>query len=328
MTYLPSRKFGLYTLSVLIAGALVALAVNSIKPESKKPRQGGDIVAELPTSNKSDRDGDGLLDWEEFVAHTDPLNPDTNGDGIKDGEEQKALKAFYADARIEPGDSIGPVKSLMARLPELLEKSPDGQINDGIKKEVSDLVQAEVGRLQKRRDPFAKTDVLTDETKPLRAYINEIADITDKHFPGKAGDVGYENEITILAELAERVSKDQATKEDIFESLDRVEAFRHRYISATNDLRQISVPIAATEAHLKLLNFFANTGTALEEIASIDRDLVVGVIGMQHYSQELAQSRIPLLLIKRLVDGEKLTFSENEPGKLFFDQYLKSIPKS
>lgn len=35
----------------------------------------------------SDYDGDGLSDRLEFNFHTDPTNPDTDGDGFKDGEE-------------------------------------------------------------------------------------------------------------------------------------------------------------------------------------------------------------------------------------------------
>lgn len=41
--------------------------------------------------NNPDTDGDGLFDGEEVkVYHTDPLNPDTDGDGFKDGAEVKA----------------------------------------------------------------------------------------------------------------------------------------------------------------------------------------------------------------------------------------------
>jgi len=40
--------------------------------------------------NNPDTDGDGLFDGEEVkVYKTDPLNPDTDGDGFKDGDEVK-----------------------------------------------------------------------------------------------------------------------------------------------------------------------------------------------------------------------------------------------
>ena len=324
MTYLPSRKFVLYTSSILIAGGLIAFAKYSTQEFEALPPTGG-VVAMLPAEKPNDRDGDGLLDWEELVARTDPSNPDSNGDGVKDGEEQKTLKTFYEEAGIEAGSSITPTKNIFSLLPGLLEKSPDGQMNDEVKKEISDAVQKEVERLQKRRNPFSKSDVAVDKTKTLRAYINEIAVITEKHFPESAGDAGYESELTILAELSKRISEDGATREDIFSSLDKIEAFRHRYFSVANDLKRVAAPTAATSAHLELLNFFANVGTALEEISAIDRDVIVGVIGIQQYSKELAGSREPLYAIKKLIDSEKLTFTASEPGKTFVDQYLKQL---
>lgn len=46
----------------------------------------------LRTASTSDRDGDGLLDIEEFAVNTDPNNPDTDGDSITDGQE---IYPFY-----------------------------------------------------------------------------------------------------------------------------------------------------------------------------------------------------------------------------------------
>ena len=41
------------------------------------------------TDGAGDMDGDGLADWEEVVQYgTDPLNPDSNGDGLPDGRTQ------------------------------------------------------------------------------------------------------------------------------------------------------------------------------------------------------------------------------------------------
>ena len=41
----------------------------------------------LRTGSTSDRDGDGLIDIEEFTLNSDPVNPDTDADGITDGQE-------------------------------------------------------------------------------------------------------------------------------------------------------------------------------------------------------------------------------------------------
>ncbi len=322
---MPSRKFSLYTLSILISAALVAFAVKSTSRTDQKPALNGKITASAAEARARDTDGDGLLDWEELVARTDPTNPDTNGDGVLDGEEQKTIQTFYEEASIEPSNTISPLKDIVAILPQLLEKSPDGKVSEEVEKYVSAAIQKEVERMNARRDPFSKDKIITDASKTLRAYINEIAAITEKHFPERAGDAGYENEIIILGELASRISKEQATGEDLFSSLDKIEGFRHRYISTVNDLKAVNVPPKAVDAHVELLNFFANTGTALEEVSAADRDVIVGVLGLQNYSRALAQSRAPLVAIKKLLEKEKVTFGADEPGKLFVDQYIKPL---
>jgi outer membrane protein OmpA-like peptidoglycan-associated protein len=62
--------------------------------------------------NNPDTDGDGLKDGEEvFKYHTDPLNPDTDGDGIPDGNEvfkfkTDPLKADTDDDGLTDGEEI------------------------------------------------------------------------------------------------------------------------------------------------------------------------------------------------------------------------------
>lgn len=46
----------------------------------------------LKNSGNLDSDFDGLADWEELELETDPFNADTDGDGVKDGEQYKTKK--------------------------------------------------------------------------------------------------------------------------------------------------------------------------------------------------------------------------------------------
>ena len=54
--------------------------------------------ADIPGDFSKDSDGDGLRDWEEELAGMDPRNPDTNGNGVSDGDEAMVVAPAGAGA--------------------------------------------------------------------------------------------------------------------------------------------------------------------------------------------------------------------------------------
>ena len=82
-----------------------------------------DILGTDP--NNPDTDGDGLTDGEEYLQHgTDPLNPDTDGDGYTDGEEV-AAGTNPLDPRFYPGVQV-PAASIAALFALLLAVAAAG----------------------------------------------------------------------------------------------------------------------------------------------------------------------------------------------------------
>jgi len=75
---------------ILIAGGLIF----ALKYPNKKF---------LSEQNLKDSDNDGLKDWEEELCHTNPYNPDTDGDGYLDGEEVDSGRNPLVKA---PGDKL------------------------------------------------------------------------------------------------------------------------------------------------------------------------------------------------------------------------------
>jgi len=72
--------------------AIVVFAVALATGQSIAVAESGPIatkgIADLPTQQRPDRDGDGLFDDDETdVYGTDPDNPDSDGDGADDGQE-------------------------------------------------------------------------------------------------------------------------------------------------------------------------------------------------------------------------------------------------
>ncbi len=73
------------------------LNINAVPlPQSAAPVPAPEVVAPQPVQSAPqlvvDSDNDGLTDAEEKALGTDPFNPDTDGDGLFDGEEVKVYK--------------------------------------------------------------------------------------------------------------------------------------------------------------------------------------------------------------------------------------------
>lgn len=73
---------------------------SGVSPTSPEP----EVVLEEPIRGSSDLDGDGLTAERELAEGTDPENPDTDGDGLFDGEE---IAAFGTDPLNRDTDGDG-----------------------------------------------------------------------------------------------------------------------------------------------------------------------------------------------------------------------------
>lgn len=71
-------------IGVLLITGGVLFVLKYSKQDALLGNKGGSIGQ---SQDFIDSDNDGLRDWEEELYHTDPLNPDTDGDGYLDGEE-------------------------------------------------------------------------------------------------------------------------------------------------------------------------------------------------------------------------------------------------
>jgi outer membrane protein OmpA-like peptidoglycan-associated protein/opacity protein-like surface antigen len=82
--------------------------------------------------NNPDTDGDGLMDGEEVNKYfTDPLNPDTDGDGLKDGEEVHNYNTDPNKADTD-GDGLNDGDEVLKYNTDPLKADTDGDgLNDG-----------------------------------------------------------------------------------------------------------------------------------------------------------------------------------------------------
>ena len=116
-------------------------------------------------SGSSDKDGDGLTKSEEKEIGTDPNNPDTDGDGLNDGEEFKT----YFTAPLNPdtdGDGLKDSEEVRSTKTDPLKADTDGdELSDG-----DEITSYKTDPLNKDTDQDKLTDgeeVITLNTDPL-----------------------------------------------------------------------------------------------------------------------------------------------------------------
>jgi outer membrane protein OmpA-like peptidoglycan-associated protein len=135
-----------------------------------------------------DTDKDGLTDGEEYFAKygykTDPLNPDTDGDGLKDGEEVKKYKTNPLDPDTDKdGLSDGTeVKGKFGKAQRPLDPLNPDTDGDGLKD--GEEVNGRFGTIQQPTDPL---DPDTD-ADGLKDGAEVITHQTDPHNPDTDGD--------------------------------------------------------------------------------------------------------------------------------------------
>ncbi len=90
-------------ITIIIGIILIIGGVIFVLKYSDKGSLLGSRTSEVFQENFKDSDNDGLRDWEEELFHTNPNNPDTDGDGYLDGEE---IDSGHNPLVKAPGDKI------------------------------------------------------------------------------------------------------------------------------------------------------------------------------------------------------------------------------
>lgn len=90
-------------LLVLVSIVTLSGCINQTQPNKTVVEQHNQTKSQTPVSSAVDTDHDGIPDSAEKVLGTDPMNPDTDGDGINDKQDANPVKV---DVQFPP--STGP----------------------------------------------------------------------------------------------------------------------------------------------------------------------------------------------------------------------------
>ena len=171
-----------------------------------------------PADALDDPDGDGLTHLEEFQAGLDLFNPDTDGDGLRDGDETRLAGTdpllFDTDGdRVSDGlevfaesDPLDPLSVDLAPILESLTVEPSSFTL------VFNTVIGEASRLLRVTGTLIDGTTL-DVTGPPYGTVYASSDLTIANFGAEAGRVfaGQEGQATVSASIGAFVASSEVT---------------------------------------------------------------------------------------------------------------------
>ena len=326
MAFLVNKRIVVAIILALILGAGVFWI--SQKSDNKKTTLNENPIAvstpKQPTDSP-DSDGDGLRDWEEQLWGTDPNNTDTDSDGTTDGEE---IKPGRDPLRAGPDDYISPsaISGDSNMPPEELNLT---------QKTVRDLFVSYIQQRQAGLDPsaasegivssvlnsagapefknnFSQKDIKTVDNASLaenKSYINELARVS-----GEGGEKIKENELNSLERAI-----NLANSSDSFEKFGEFAGNAAVYKKMTADILKMSVPRNYASSHLRYLNALNNLSEINLAFSTFMSDPISGLSAVRQYLDEAENIKNSLIVLSVSIYADRLVFGPEEYGFAFLN---------
>ena len=333
MNFLPSQRFSLIVIAILIAGGVVyavlpeeptPVSLNTLALQSTAS-PGNLVPVENPVLRQAaevDTDGDGLPDWEEKLWKTDITKKDTDGDGTTDAAE---IDAGRNPTIKGPKDSIKETVSLEASyLKDAEAAEQDLSATDKVAREFfvkylslkqqsasltardSQQLLTDTMKLAAEKAPAPKTYTTNEFTisaqntpESLRLYANILGDNIRKN------SVSDENELTLFAE---------ATQNANLGTLVEIENIAKTYDAMITDMLTMSVPSSMISAHTFLINRVSAIAETVHGLAEYETDPVLSLVAFTNYEERAAGLALGIQGVQNLLIEAGIIFEKNEPG--------------
>ena len=260
--YLPSKKFAYSILTVAIGGIIIFAVAYLLSSKNhffskKEPN----LRAENLTVNQllqRDLDEDGVTDWEESLWGTDPNKKETF-DGILDKIYiENRRKELGGKEEINAGELTETEKFAREFFASLAAMKASGEIDDSTINNFSSALGQKIA-----------------SSPILNQYSEKDIELTK-------GD-----ELEIAGGLAE------AEKNNVNDNPQELTRIAKAYKDFAGALLKIPAPRSLLKYHLEIINNANNTGIAVENMAKIATDPLIGISILsqyQKYSEALIKS--------------------------------------
>lgn len=268
----------------------------------------------------ADSDRDGLKDWEEELWRTDPLTPDTDGDGTQDAEE---IKNGRNPVIAGPNDQLDSTSVATKINPDSKKSVPDTERfarelfatylstkQEGLpltQNEIANIIDTVSASVPDESPPFftEKDAAVFDEETPaaLRAYGNALGAVFKKPWPSR------ENELVIF----ERAIQD-ANPETARLDLANLTPIALAYGNLGKAIAKVTAPRGALALHLRVANTAVEIGTAISGMGAAFDDPIKTVSSVARYLEAAPRLGETLSALRHFLETRGVSFVENEDG--------------
>jgi len=248
---LPSRNFKIKAgigIGVLLLIVMITSLISGDNPFSNDESQSPFAFTNVDT------DGDGLRDWEEEVWGTDPNNVDSDGDGLNDGQEVRDDRDPAKNGSDRLTDSRLANVYTAYKQRSLKNINYTEQISDKILPHSLYLANQTSAGVE-NMNSFDTDLLLNSNLKELELEVSELT-LEDLSITNSSAD-SLRNYFTTILDATNNVLENPAGNE-LTLALDQtnvdIKRQRNNYRQVVDSLYRAEVPTTVGEPHLKVLN--------------------------------------------------------------------------
>jgi len=259
-----------------------------------------------------DSDKDGLPDWEERMYGADPNNPDTDGDGTPDGQE---VAEGRDPVKKGPDDKLSYLQD-----PHFATSSTDVL---GLRKEFFAKFLTEEGR--KIRETTFQDIVTQAKAKVKKTPQQQIVDLNVSSDNSPAAIHTYGNAFGEL--IVKYTKRNYRTEQEVLkdamqssstEKLKDLQLPALGYKNFAEDLKALPTPSSLAKPHLSIVNGYMGMYQGLLSLQQMYIDPLEGAVGYQEYAKGVFDVTDGYAQLIFLFAQANVTFTPKEPGYPFY----------
>lgn len=292
-SYLPSKKFIITAVSVLIAGLGIfwALSQKGFEKSREIFPENLSVKSIFSKAEQKDSDSDGLLDWEEALWNTDINNPDTDRDSSSDKQE--------ADNGYDPLDPLSNEKTGKKGEPrEFIIPDISDSIN--FTKEMAKISGFQVFQAGTEGSQLDISDSLNfldeDANKELAGYIAgfnprvserelKISSDNSREAVGKYIQEFIRAQLPIPHDDSGQTLGDILNEAAQTKDFKKLDEFINYFERTIGNLKNLVIPSDFLSVHKKKIELLMSTKRICESVKEIDKDPLKTIFGLQQYGK-------------------------------------------